>query len=199
MPLPALRCPNDRAHAAFKGTLLVCDCHQVTLGHDWAESARGNTQELHQLSDVPDYPVTCAECGAQVWRPRRSISFVPAAGMMLLCDFSTGFRPPEMIKVRVVIVVSERDKNRDTCIVVPISTNENRDSDRPVVPLTQAKYGFLRADSWAKCQIPNAVALRRLYLLRGPDGRGLDSHGTMIDAADLRAVRNGAEIAIGLA
>ena len=51
-----------------------------------------------------------------------TISFVPSAGDVLMCDFD-GFKPPEMTKVRPVIILSPRSRRTfpDTYIVVPTS------------------------------------------------------------------------------
>ena len=51
------------------------------------------------------------------------ISFPVARSTILLCDYSTGFREPEMVKRRPVVVVSHRLPRRDgLCTVVPLST-----------------------------------------------------------------------------
>ena len=43
-------------------------------------------------------------------------------GTVLLCDYSTGFREPEMVKRRLALVVSPRLPRRDgLCTVVPLS------------------------------------------------------------------------------
>ena len=34
------------------------------------------------------------------------ITFHPSPGTVLICDFTTGFQPPEMVKRRHVVVVS---------------------------------------------------------------------------------------------
>ena len=49
--------------------------------------------------------------------------FIPDAGDVLMCDFTTGFIPPEMTKKRKVIVLSTRPRGYypDTYIVVPVS------------------------------------------------------------------------------
>lgn len=41
-----------------------------------------------------------------------------------MCDFGSGFREPEMVKKRPVVVVSPKRRNSTTCIVVPLSTVE---------------------------------------------------------------------------
>jgi len=51
------------------------------------------------------------------------IPFVPDAGDVLMCDFTTGFQEPEMTKVRRVVVLSPRSRVKfpSTYLVVPIS------------------------------------------------------------------------------
>jgi uncharacterized protein YifN (PemK superfamily) len=42
-----------------------------------------------------------------------AITFHPEPRMVLVCDFTTGFKEPEMVKVRPVIVLSpQRNKNK---------------------------------------------------------------------------------------
>ena len=53
-----------------------------------------------------------------------ALLFVPSPGTLLMCDFDTGFQPPEMTKRRPVVVVSPRRRRAMTklCTVVPLST-----------------------------------------------------------------------------
>ncbi len=52
-----------------------------------------------------------------------SISFPVARSTILLSDYGTGFREPEMVKRRPVVVMSHRLPHRDhLCTVVPLST-----------------------------------------------------------------------------
>ena len=54
------------------------------------------------------------------------LSFHPRAGQVLMCDFS-GFKEPEMVKPRPVIVISPKLPYRDGLVaVVPISLTEPR-------------------------------------------------------------------------
>jgi uncharacterized protein YifN (PemK superfamily) len=186
----------DSTHQAFVGSVVTRCRSKVETGPLLVEERRFDRVDEAVLADLLDSPILCA-CGEQVWGPRQAINFVPAEGMMLQCDFSTGFRPPEIVKMRPVVVVSKRARNRETCIVVPISKTAAADPDAPVVPLLHSKYGFLLNDSWAKCQCPNAVSWSRLYLLRGPDGRRIDSRRTVIDAMDLQSIREGVAKALG--
>jgi mRNA interferase MazF len=53
-----------------------------------------------------------------------AINFHPRAGQVLMCDFS-GFKVPEMVKPRPVVVISPRLPRRsDIVAVVPISLTE---------------------------------------------------------------------------
>lgn len=42
--------------------------------------------------------------------------------MVLICDFTTGFQAPEMVKKRPVVVVSPRRRIGQVCTVVPLSS-----------------------------------------------------------------------------
>ena len=60
------------------------------------------------------------------------ISFHPRAGQMFMCDF-TGFQPPEMVKVRPVVVISPKLPFRAEIVtIVPISLTAPR-HDLPFV------------------------------------------------------------------
>ena len=50
------------------------------------------------------------------------LQYSVAPGTILLCNYSTGFQPPEMVKLRPAVVVSPRLPHRDRlCTVVPLS------------------------------------------------------------------------------
>ena len=52
------------------------------------------------------------------------LKFHPEPGTILICDYSTGFRLPEMVKKRPVVTISPRLKRRDGLItVVPLSVS----------------------------------------------------------------------------
>lgn len=93
-----------------------------------------------------------------------AIPFVPQQGMVLMCDF-TGFVPPEMTKVRHVVVVSPRHRrNSGSCLVVPLSTV----APNPVEPfhyrIPANTYSFFRknTDVWAKADLLSHVSFGRL-------------------------------------
>ena len=89
--------------------------------------------------------------------------------MVLICDYQTGFIPPEMVKKRRVVVVSPKHiNNRGLCVVVPISTSPP-DSELPThVRFEAGNYRFLSNSTacWAKCAILASVSYRRLDRVR---------------------------------
>jgi mRNA interferase MazF len=94
-----------------------------------------------------------------------SITFVPHQGMVLMCDFDTGFVPPEMTKVRHVVVISPRHRrNTGSCLVVPFSTV----APNPVEPfhyrIAANAYSFFKKDTdvWAKADLLSHVSFGRL-------------------------------------
>ena len=197
--LKFLKCRRDAAHKTFKGFQHVCCEYIVDLDSSANPGDREFSETLEDLTDPSLHQVRCATCGDVAWRPLEPISFPPSAGEILMCDFSTGFQKPEMVKVRPAVIISERTRNRQTCVVVAISTVEAHNDDALVVQLDQATYPFLDEDSSAKCDMIYSVRRGRLYRLRDHQtGRGIDSRQTAISTADLQLVRAKAAKAIGL-
>lgn len=93
---------------------------------------------------------------------RMPITFHPKAGTLLMCDFTTGFKPPEMVKVRPVIVVSR--KNSHIAIVVPLSTVEPIPFGPCHVEMSLDSLPNSLRDKrcWAKCDMVSHVAFWRL-------------------------------------
>lgn len=100
----------------------------------------------------------------------------PATGTILMCDYDTGFRSPEMVKRRPVVVISPRIVARPgLCTVVPLSTTApdpvmqyHCQIDLPaVMPTWMDKIGV-----WVKADMVAAVALHRLDFIRIGKGAG---------------------------
>ena len=116
------------------------------------------------------------------------ITFTPQQGMVLMCDFSSGSVPPEINKVRHVIVVSpRRRKHSGSCTVVPLSTV----APNPIEPyhyrIEANEYSFLKrnTDSWVKADLVMHVSFQRL-------DRVLDNGrhtSPSLSAEDFRAVQ----------
>lgn len=87
---------------------------------------------------------------------------------MVICNYSTGFQAPEMIKERLAVVVSPRLPNRnDLCTVVPLSKTPPRKNvayqckvQLPVDP-PEPYEGQIK---WAKADMLATVGLARLTL-----------------------------------
>ena len=95
------------------------------------------------------------------------ITFHPKRGTVLICDFGTGFKAPEMVKKRPVVVSR---KHRELVTVVPLSTTEP-------VPVEKCHHELLDASlplplrgkrMWAKCDLVTTVGFWRLDRVRGP-------------------------------
>jgi len=101
----------------------------------------------------------------------------PAIGTILMCNFDQGFRPPEMVKRRAVVVISPKIRARPgLCTVVALSTTPPNPvmpyhcqlDIRPRLPLPFESDGI-----WVKGDMINAVGLHRLDLIRcGKDANG---------------------------
>lgn len=199
MPLPRLRCPHEALHADFRGEIHAYTRYDVDLDADRNILRRSNPVDIADVSAPSDDAIYCPICDVEIWSKPRAITFSPVEGTILVCDFSIGFRPPEMIERRPCVVVSKERANRSLCVVVPISSTESTNPRAITVPIPIAKYRFLRKDSWAKCHAPSTVSITRLSMMRDPaTGRGLDTRNTMLDSADLAAVRLGVARFIGV-
>jgi mRNA interferase MazF len=132
-----------------------------------------------------------------------ALSFHPAQGAILLCDYS-GFKPPEMVKRRPVIVISPRLRRRDNlCTVVPLSTTAPEapqdyhcelELPRPLpAPWNAARH-------WIKADMLATVGFHRLNLIGiGRDQCGKRKYLNMTITQDsLKAVQYCVLRALGL-
>ncbi len=124
-----------------------------------------------------------------------AITFHPKAGALLLCAYEPGFKEPEMVKRRPVIVVTPRLRRRDgLCTVVPLSTTEPHaveayhhalEFERALPPPWATKKCWVKADMLA------TVGFHRLHLI----GIGRDHEGKRrylnwcISEDDLKCIR----------
>ena len=123
-----------------------------------------------------------------------AISIHPEPGTIVICDFD-GFKPPEMIKRRPVIVVSPRLRERGgLCSVVPLSTTDPRKvmpyhHRLSVAPPLPPPYDS--PHQWVKADMMATVAFDRLFLpCSGKDPSGKRIYDIrVIDEADLRQIR----------
>ena len=132
-----------------------------------------------------------------------AISFHPEPGTILVCDF-TGFRAPEMVKRRPVVVVSPRLRRRKgLCTVVPLSTSP----PDPVEPYHYRLHTipplpdpYNSPSHWVKADMVYTVSFDRLFLMhssKGADGKRIYDQ-RVIDKADLIKIKAALLHGIGL-
>lgn len=125
------------------------------------------------------------------------LKFYPRAGQVLMCDFF-GFKVPEMVKVRPVVVVSPRLPRRSEIVaIVPISLTE----PTPLMPYQfrlSKNYHPEEADDlpcWAICDLVMNIGLYRL------DGFKIGRRkwaNPQMTGDDLAGVREGVRAGLGL-
>jgi uncharacterized protein YifN (PemK superfamily) len=128
----------------------------------------------------------------------------PTTGTLLLCDFSEGFRVPEMVKRRPCVVLSPKIGARPgLCTVVALSTDKPdpvmayhcQIDIRPELPPPWQSNGV-----WVKGDMVNAVGFHRLDLFRlgkAEDGKRIYRFDTL-SAEQLKQIRGCVLKAIGL-
>lgn len=125
------------------------------------------------------------------------IGFFPRAGQILVCDF-TGFKEPEMVKVRPVIIVSPKLPYRSEIVtVVPISTTAALHKLPFVVKLSKNYHPDEPDDlaCWAKCDMLLNIARHRLSGFKVGRRKWECPQAT---GEDLEAVRRGVLHGLGL-
>lgn len=110
------------------------------------------------------------------------IEFHPRAGQLLLCDFSPGFKEPEMIKnKRPVIVLTKPFKRRHNLVtVIPLSTvtPEPIEDYHYLIPKKSLPQlaRYQEKETWFKGDMLYTVGFHRLNLIklgRRQDGKRL--------------------------
>jgi mRNA interferase MazF len=82
-----------------------------------------------------------------------------------MCDFTGGFRAPEMVKRRHVVVVSPRyRRHTGLCLVVPFSTVAPYEIEAHHYEILAGTYDFFdpAKSVWAKCDMLTCVCFERL-------------------------------------
>lgn len=132
-----------------------------------------------------------------------ALLFHPKQGTVLMCDFNTGFQPPEMVKRRPVVVVSPRRRTSELFTVVALSTTP----PEPVEPHhhemdpTSLPGPLGKTKTWAKCDILVTVGLWRLDRVmvgKKPDGTRIYA-APQVTESDLRAIQRAVIAGLGIA
>lgn len=95
------------------------------------------------------------------------ITFAPQLGQVLMCDFGPNSIPPEMSKVRHVVVLSPRRRTGSgwgSCIIVPFSTGAPSVVEPYHYRIPANKYRFFKRNTevWAKGDMVAHVSFKRL-------------------------------------
>jgi len=124
------------------------------------------------------------------------LSFHPHPGHILICDFS-GFKAPEIVKRRPVIVVSSKLPYRaGLATVVPISLTPPLREVEYAVKLSRNYHPKEEIDlpCWAKCDLLANVSLERLDRFKVDRRKYIAPKATV---EDLQRVRAGVIAALG--
>lgn len=130
-----------------------------------------------------------------------ALTFRPRPGTLLICDFDSGFKAPEMIKKRPVVIISpRRRRSMKLCTVVPLSTAVPRPVDRfhHRMDPRSVPIGLGEQESWAKCDMLCTVSLARLDRVMINRGGRREFITPRVLDEDLEAIRRGVMIALGL-
>lgn len=126
------------------------------------------------------------------------------AGNVFMLDFGElELEPPEMVKRRMVAVVSPKGLNNDRNLatVIPLSTSPPNDPVKHVVPLSKEYYWAGDAQIFAKCDMIYTLSLARLEHLTAykRSKRGSNYQPVpQLSAEDLRNIRIGIAHAVGM-
>ncbi|MBC7704315.1 MAG: type II toxin-antitoxin system PemK/MazF family toxin [Rhodoferax sp.] len=122
-----------------------------------------------------------------------ALPYFPRRGEVLICDFDSGFRAPEMVKKRPAVVISIKEShNRRLCTVVPFSTTQPNAIRGWHHPLSHVKVpGLAAADfMWAKCDMLATVSFERLNKPYFKTRGGRRFMELVLDDEDMLAIDN---------
>jgi uncharacterized protein YifN (PemK superfamily) len=128
----------------------------------------------------------------------------PEVGTVVICDYTTGFKKPEMVKRRLAVVISPRLKRRNNlCTVVPLSTTDPAPVEdfHHLATLPQEVPGYEGLQKWAKCDMLATVAFHRLTLphKREPFEDARSYINMRLSVGDMAAIMNCVRRALGMA
>ena len=127
-----------------------------------------------------------------------ALTFHPGPGAIVICDFSTGFGAPEMVKVRPVVVISPRRRTGQLATVVPLSSKEPERREPWHYPLRDGTYPPARSRMWVKADLVASVALDRLDRIMVRVGGQRTYQVFQLDADELRNVHLAVKAALSL-
>lgn len=125
------------------------------------------------------------------------LKFPPLLGQVVICDYSTGFREPEMVKERLAVVVSKRLPHRDgLCTVVPLSETPSRAGIKYQCKVElpfEAPEAYAGKVKWAKADMLATLCYKRMslpYTKRDPTTGNRKYIRIVLDPAELLKIRH---------
>lgn len=127
------------------------------------------------------------------------LTFHPGAGAIVICDFSTGFRAPEMVKTRPVVIISPRRRRGQLATVIPLSSAEPVPAEPWHFVMPPGVYPPARGQMWAKADLVVTVALDRLDRVMTRDASGRRAYYVyQLPEADMAGLQRAVKAALGL-
>lgn len=131
------------------------------------------------------------------------LTHAPKPGTVIVCDYRSGFYPPEMVKRRPAIIISPQIQGRPgLCTVVPISSEKPKTVMSYHLELSTLVLPepFEKGPNWVKADMVFAASFNRCDLIRaGKDYTGKRVYELIcITDDDLKAVRRAVLHSIGL-
>lgn len=124
-----------------------------------------------------------------------TIFYPPVAGSIIICDFE-GYKKPEMVKKRPVVVVSPKHQQRaELCSVVPLSTTPPAKKEAYHYEFSNNPIPNKSLPTWAKCDMLATVGLGRLDRVKVARG---DYRILKISVDELEAIRECIRYSLGL-
>ncbi len=117
-------------------------------------------------------------------------------GQVLICDFSSGFVPPEMTKTRPVIVISrESTHKRRPCTIVPFSTTAPAliEPWHTLFAINPIGPTFMVPGVSAKCDMHYTVSFERLSKPHRKTRNGPEYFAPKLSGDEIKRVQNGVE------
>lgn len=127
-----------------------------------------------------------------------ALAFHPGPGAIVICNFETGFRAPEMVKTRPVVVISPRRRGGQLVTVVPLSSTEPQRAEPWHHRLSPGAYPPARGPMWAKCDMLATVALHRLDRVKVKRAGVRTYQAYQLPAGDLVAILACVRAALGV-
>lgn len=129
------------------------------------------------------------------------LPFHPSPGDILICDYTTGFKPPEMVKRRLCVVVSPKLKRRDSLVsVVPLSESEPEPLEAWHLKIALVSKSWGDGPRWAACDMIATISYSRLSRphYRHPVSSVRLYEKLALSKADMAEIRSKVTLALGL-